>query len=479
MSSAPRVVVDTRSLGMVVLSRSSRYLAFLLIALIMWAFMVLPAPAGLSEAGMRALGVFLVALILWVTQLLPLAITSLFALVALPLFGIMDKAKAYSLFGNEAVFFIMGAFILAAAMVKSGLSSRVALVFLRRFGGSQRSLLLGLLLVPAFLSFWMPEHAVAAMIFPISLEIVNSLKLRPGVSSFAKAIFLSAAYGAIIGGVATFLGGARNPLAIGILNEATGQTIGFFEWMIAVVPMVIILLAIAYFLILAMIKSEKVDVSKTAEVLQARISAMGRISFEERFIGVIVLTAIFFWVTMGKTIGLANIAIVAVVALFVFRLVSWKDIEDYVNWGVILMYGGAIALGFAMESTKTAQWVAESTVLTWSISATVLVLIIVTLSIFLTEGISNAAVVAILMPLGISVARSFHIDPRVITLVVAVPSGLAYMLPMGTPANAIAFSSGFLPIKDMVKIGFILNVISIIVFMLVAKLYWPFLGLGF
>src|SRR3972149_9242608 len=123
------------------------------------------------------------------------------------------------------------------------------------------------------------------------------------------------------------------------------------------------------------------------------------------------------------------------------------------------MYGGPIALGFAIESTKTAAWVAESTVLSWSLSPFLLLLIVVALSIFLTEGISNAAVVAGLFPLGVSAAKSFGIDPKVMTLAVAVPSGLAGMLPVGTPANAIAYSSGFIKVKDMVKIGFILNLV--------------------
>jgi solute carrier family 13 (sodium-dependent dicarboxylate transporter), member 2/3/5 len=476
---ATRVIVDTRPLSVVVLARSARLFAFAGIALMFWFMTSLPTPDGLTVQGQRALAIFVVALVLWVSQLLPLAITSLFALVALPLAGVMDKGQAYSLFGNEAVFFIMGAFILAAAMVKSGLSSRVALVFLRRFGGGVRQLVLGLLLVPAFLSFWMPEHAVAAMMFPITLEIVNGLKLRAGQSVFAKSAFIAAAYGAIIGGVATFLGGARNPLAIGILRETTGLSIGFFEWMVAVVPTVLVMLVIAYFLILRFFKSEITDVSKAAEALEGRIKSLGRLSLEEKMIGLIVGTAIFLWITAGTQLGLANIAIMAVVFLFIFKLVTWKDIEDYVNWGVILMYGGAIALGFAMSSTGSAAWVADSTILSWSLTPILLIILVAFLAVFLTEGISNVAVVALLLPLGITVAGSFGMDPRVMALVVAVPSGLAYMLPMGTPPNAIAFSSGFVGIRDMVKIGVILNFLSLAVFVIMARIYWPYLGLNF
>ncbi len=462
-----------------VLARSSRFIGFFGVALVFWLIASWPTPAGMTIEGQMALAVFVASLLLWVSQLLPLAITSLLALVALPLTGVMSSAEAYSLFGNEAVFFIMGAFILAAALVKSGLSSRVALSFLRRFGANDKSLILGLLLVPAFLAFWMPEHAVAAMMFPITIEIVNGLKLRPKKSQFGKAVFIAAAYGALIGGVATFLGGARNPLAIGILRQSTGVTIGFFEWMIAVVPSVLVLLAVAYFLILKFFKSEITDVSGAGLALEEKNKELGVISFEERMIGLIVLLTIIAWITIGGMVGLANIAIVAVVFLFVFKLVSWKDIEDYVNWGVILMYGGAIALGFAMDSTGTAAWVADQTILTWSLTPTLLILAIVVTTILLTEGISNAAVVAVLMPLGISVARTYGIDPKVLTLAIAVPSGLAYMLPMSTPPNAIAYSSGFIGIRDMVKIGSVLSLTTIVVFMAMAKFYWPLIGLNF
>lgn len=474
-----KIIVDTRPLGLVILSRSSRLFAFAFIGFLFWLINSWPTPAGLTIQGQKALAIFVAALLLWITQLLPLAITSLLALVALPLTGVMDKTKAYALFGNEAVFFIMGAFILTAALVKNGVAKRLALFFLVRFKQSPKRLILGVLLIPAFLSLWMSEHAVAAIMFPIILEVVRSLDLRPG-SRFAKAIFLTAAYGAIIGGVTTFLGGARNPLAVAILKQTTGQTVGFFEWMQFSLPIVIILLFVAYFLVLAFINwSEVRDIKQAVANMEKAYKSLGRLTLEEKLTGLIMLAAIFFWIIAGQNFGLANIAVIAVVALFAFNLVTWKDIEDYVNWGVILMYGGAIALGAAVNSTKAALWVAKSTVLSLTLSPVVLALILVVVSILLTEAISNAAVVAILMPIGITLANSYHLDPKLITLMIAIPSGLAYMLPMGTPANAIAYSSGYLKISDMVRLGVILMVVSIIVFLTVAKTVWPFLGLGF
>src|SRR3990172_10589838 len=171
--------LDTRPFWVKILSKIYRPAVFLFVILLFIAVNIMPTPSGLSVEGQRAIAVFLVCLILWVTSLIPLQITSLLAIILLPLMGIMDTKKAYSLFGNEAVFFILGAFILAAAMMASGLSTRLALAVLNRFDKTPKSLLLALFLFPAFLSFFMSEHAVAAMMFPIILQIAKSLELSP------------------------------------------------------------------------------------------------------------------------------------------------------------------------------------------------------------------------------------------------------------------------------------------------------------
>src|SRR3990172_12941311 len=168
-----------RPLWIILLTKIYRPLIFILIIALFLIVVNFPTPDGLTLKGQKAIGVFLVCIILWVTGLIPLQITSLLAIILLPLMGIIESKKAYSLFGNEAVFFILGAFILAAAMMTSGLSTRLALIVLNRFGKTPTSLLLGTFLFPAFLSFFMSEHAVAAMMFPIILQIAKSLELSP------------------------------------------------------------------------------------------------------------------------------------------------------------------------------------------------------------------------------------------------------------------------------------------------------------
>lgn len=472
------LTVDTRPLGVVLLSRSARWLAFGGIGLMFWLIVAAPTPAGLTYAGQKALAAFAVCLVLWLTRIVPLAVTSLFAIAVIPLLGIMDSSKAFALFGNQAVFFILGAFILAAALMKTGLSSRIALIFMRRFGSSPKMLLTGALVVPAFLSFWMPEHAVAAMMFPIMVEIIRALGIKPREGNFGTALFLSLAWGAAIGGVATFLGGARNALAVGILKETTGQFIGFFEWMTAIVPIVAVMLVVAHAIIGRFFPSSLENVADAVEVLEKRNKELGKASFEERMVGLIMLITVAAWIFLGQQLELATIAILAVMALFIFKLIQWRDLEEYVNWGIILMYGGAIVLGFALEKSGAAAWMA-GLLITGKTSPLVVVGTLALAAIVLTEGMSNAALVAMLMPVGLGIAKSHGIDPKIIVYAISIPAGLGFAVPMGNPPNAIAYSSGYIDAKKMFLVGFFLDIIAWVVFMLMATYYWPLLNLRF
>jgi len=472
------VVIDTRPLWLILIHRSRQPLLLAVgIFLYWWVRNLGPGP-DLSAQGQAALAVFTLCVFFWVFSVLPLMITGLLAIILIPLSGVMSPAHAYALFGNEAVFFILGAFILAAAMMKSGLSARIAVFILDRFRGTPHRLLVSILLLNAAMSFFMAQHAVAAMTFPIIIEIAAVLGIDPKRSSYGRALFIAMAWGSTIGGVGTLLGGARGPLALAILRESTGQSFSFAQWSLAVWPIVLLMLAIGY-VIMTRFFPVDIDSADAAEsTLHEKRLAMGRASYQERAIGLLMVATFLTWILRGQEFGLANIALGAVVVLFVFRLVSWRDIEEYVNWGVILMYGGAICLGSAVNQSGAAGWLAQHTVLAWAVDGRSAVLILSLLAILLTEAVSNSAVVALLMPVSLGVAHEFGMDPRIMTLVVAVPAGLAFTLPVGTPANAIAFSSGYFRLRDMIFPGALLASSAWLVFNLVANWYWPLLGLS-
>lgn len=468
--------IDARPLWLIVLDRTGHYQVLAALLLVSVILFRLSPPEGLTVAGYHSIVLFGATIFLWVSGLLPIAVTALFSMIMLPLLGIMETKKTYALFGNEAVFFILGAFILAAAMTGTGFSARLARAMLARFGKTPKRLALTVFLLSAFLSFCMSEHAVAAMMFPVVAEISTSLRLESGKSVYAKFLFMAIAWGCIIGGIATFLGGARAPLAVGMLRENSGLDFTFFEWTLAAVMIVAPLLIVGYLLLLWYFPPDIESVEDGLRFLNRKRLEVGKMGFNEMIVAAVMIITIGGWMFFGKQIGLAAIAILATVVLFVFRVVSWQTIEEYVNWGIILMYGGSIALASALEKTGAALWLVNKGLGAFSPSQFAVIAVISLVSILLTECISHAAVVAILMPIGMTLAKSIGMDLRVMTLAIALPAGLAYCLPMGTPATAIVYASGFVKSRDIIVPGALVMFISWILFLASAWFIWPLIG---
>jgi sodium-dependent dicarboxylate transporter 2/3/5 len=472
------IVVDTRPLAVVLLSRSVRPFILVLGALAFAALVRAAPPSGLTPVAERALAVFALAVTYWISGALPLMVTSLLVIALLGASGVMPAREAYALFGNEAVFFILAAFMLAAAVNHRGLGRRIALSVFARFAATAGSLVPSVYLLGAFMSFVIPEHAVAAMLFPIVLDIVAQMDLGPGRSRLATALFLAMAWGVNIGGIATLLGGARAPLALGILSEATGRTISFTEWSLATAPLVAFLLAAGYVVLRVYFPPERNALADCAKGLREQAASLGRVTLEERVLGVILGVTILAWIVGSRTYGYAGIAIFAVVALFVFNLLSWQEVEEYVNWGIILMYGGAIALGGALNHTGAAAFLAHRT-LGQMKSPSLMIAVLSLLAIGLGEMLSHSAVVAALVPVGLGLARQLGLDARTLTLAVAVPAGLTFILPLGTPANALAHSSGYLRKRELLLPGAIMILCAWLGLNFAIRFYWPILGLRF
>jgi sodium-dependent dicarboxylate transporter 2/3/5 len=450
-------------------------MAGLVLALIL--LIRLDAPQGLSVDGYRSLVLFGATIFLWISGLLPIAVTALLSMVMLPLLGIMSAKQTYAMFGNESVFFILGAFILAAAMTGTGISTRLARTMLAKFGRTPTSLAGTVFLLSALLSFVMSEHAVAAMLFPVVTELATALNLEKGKSSFGRLLFMSMAWGCIIGGIATFLGGARAPLAVGLLKEATGQHFSFLEWSGAACMIVFPLLIIGFFLLLRFFPVDLDDVAEGRKFLNRKRLEMGKTSYDEMLTALVMVCTIAGWILLGEKAGLAAIAILGAAALFTFKVVSWQKIEEYVNWGIILMYGGTIALASALEKTGAAVWIVKQGMGGLSHHPLALIAVISLVAILLTECISHAAVVAMLMPVGMGLCKTLGMDPKVMTLAIALPAGLAYCLPMGTPATAIAYASGYLESRHIIVSGVAIMAISWVLFMGSVVFIWPLIGL--
>jgi sodium-dependent dicarboxylate transporter 2/3/5 len=469
--------IDNRPMWLILLDRTARYQVMAAVIVVVAVLIRLAPPAGLSVDGYRSLVLFGATIFFWITGLLPIAVTALLSMVMLPLLGIMEAKKTYSMFGNEAVFFILGAFILAAAMNGTGVSARLARAMLAKFGRTPLSLAVTVFLLSALLSFVMSEHAVAAMLFPVVSELSTALSLEKGKSSYGRLLFMSLAWGCIIGGIATFLGGARAPLAAGLLKESTGLGFTFLEWTTAACLIVLPLLVIAFLLLVKFFPVDLGDVEAGRKFLNNKRLESGKIGYNEILTVLVMIGTVTGWIVFGEKAGLAAIAILGAAGLCTFKVVSWQKIEEYVNWGIVLMYGGTIALASAMEKTGAAVWIVQKGLGAFSHVPLAIIAVISLVAMVLTECISHAAVVAILMPVGMGLCRTTGIDPKVMTLAIALPAGLAYCLPMGTPATAIAYASGFLKSRDIIVSGIFVMAISWLLFMASVLFVWPLIGL--
>lgn len=469
------VARDDRPMHLLLAVQATPFVVLGMLAAAASGLLIMGAPEGLSENGWRALVIFVVCLVLWVSQLLPLSVTSLLGMALLPLLGVMEPQAVFSLFGNPAIFFILGAFILAAGLMLTGVSEHAAMAMLERFGTNPRALLFSLLVLPAVMAAFMPEHAVAALFLPIVWQLVRSLGLRPG-HAYAQGMFLAMAWGAIIGGVSTMLGGARAPLALALVNELTGSTFSFLQWSLAAFPVAVFMLLVAA-TVLARIPVGDIHIEDAKERIRQRRLELGALELRGRVMALLMGLTVFGWVSSGHAASLASIALISVVAMFALRLVDWQGIEQSVNWGVVLMYGGAIALGKALTETGAASWLA-GVFLPEGIGGVALVALLAAVTLLLTEAVSNAAAVAILLPIAIPLGAAAGLDPVTVALVVGIVSGFAFMLPMGTPPNAMVIASGCVQPGVMFSRGMVLSISSWLLFLLSVLLWWPLAGLG-
>lgn len=465
------IEIDKRPVILLFLLRYYKFFLLLAIFLLFLSLLRLEVP-NLSKEGYRISLVFLLTAILWATNLIPTAITSLLVLVLIPTLSILPAKKTFSLFGNEPLFFILSSFIISSATEKSGLSKRITLLILSKATNNVKTLAFLIYITGLLMAFFMPEHAVVVFLFPIVMGVAEVLKLEKNKSNFGKLLFISLAYGTIIGGIATFLGGARNALAVGLLEEIWGIKISFIDWLKYSLPIVVPLALTGFLVIFNLFKPEPIDIEIVIKKIKRELETLPPFTVTELIALSIILITIIGWILIGhKGIGLAGVSIISAVLFFIFRIIDWNDVEKSINWSAFFMYGGAITLGTVFAQTDAGMFllskfaITETNIITYA-------LIVGVLAILITEFISNATVVALLLPVILKSGITLNSDLKILTASIALMSGLAFMLPIGTPSHLICYSSGFYSIKDSIKAGFILNILSIIFLFIAIKFIW-------
>lgn len=432
---------------------------------------VLPPPPGLTHKGQVMLGILAMAVILWVTTPIPIAVTALLVMIMQPLLDVMSASDVFHAFGNEAVFFLIGAFVLASAIERHGLHRRIALQFLRTFRQSPHIFTFGIMMSSALLSFIMPEHGVVALFLPIVTSILIAMRVVPGQSNFGRVSMLCIAYGCSIGSLGTPIGGARNPLTISVLADA-GIRVSFFEWMSYSTPVVFLALPVVWLILHFTFPLEVENIADARKKIDDKVQEMGSMGRPELTVAAILAITVGLWMFASQELGLAVIALLGGALLFFTGSISWEDVEKRVPWGVVLLYGGAITLGMSLKETGAAQWIVEFIIGAGS-EPYVILLVLIVLTIAITNFISNTAAVAMLLPIGLAIAGEIPgISPLLSSMTIALSGGLAFMLVIATPGNAITYSAGYFSTRDLLRGGTIANLVCIGVIFAVAVLYW-------
>ncbi len=468
---------------------------------------VVGPPENISEPAWLTLAVAALMAVWWATEALPLAATALVPLVAFPLLGVNDFRPTAASYAHPLIFLFMGGFLVAQAMQRWDLHRRIALAIAVRAGAEPSRLIAGFMAATAFLSMWVSNTATTIMMLPIAASVVSVIILNSPHAShtdtqrFGLATMLAIAYSASVGGLATLVGTPPNALFAAFFAQQYGIEISFVGWMIVAMPLVIIMLPLIWFLLTKVVY--RFDLAHTADeaaqghqVVQDQLAAMGKMSSAEKRVAVVFACMAGLWLVRPLLDDLpllgglsdSGIAVAGALALFLIpagkvhrdsapledgtRLLDWEHARR-ISWDVLILFGGGLALAGAFSHTGLAAALGNGlSGLAW-LPLIVFVLAIAAMVIFLTELTSNTATVAALLPVIAAIAEATGHAPMVLAVAAVLAASCAFMLPVATPPNAIVFASGYVTVPQMMRAGFALNIIGIVLIALLATFLAP------
>lgn len=465
--------------------------------------LALPAPEALEPEAWRALGLVWLMAVFWMTETLPLAVTALLPIVLGPLLGLADPGQVTRAYGHPLIFLFLGGFILGLAMERWRLHERIALRILAAMGGTPSREIAGFMLATAFLSMWVSNTATAIMMLPIALSVIQVkgvTQARAG-NPYAVALLLSIAYAASIGGIATLIGTPPNALLAAYLADQHGIHLGFGRWMLIGLPLALLVLALTWGWLTQVVAkgmtagtgepevgdAQGAGLARTdgRELFHGRLAELGPLSRMEKRVAVVFALTALAWITQpllarlvpGGAITDTSIAIACAIALHALpagdgkgsRLMNWETSQK-LPWGVLLLFGGGLALAGIIQDSGLAQAIADGLRGLGQWPAIVVVGSVTLTIIFLTEVTSNTATTAAFLPLLGALALTLGLPPEALAIPAAIAASCAFMLPVATPPNAIVFGSGQLKIYQMVSAGLALNVFGVLVITVVGTL---------
>jgi sodium-dependent dicarboxylate transporter 2/3/5 len=449
-------------------------------------------PEGLSKPANAVLASTIWIAIWWISEVIPIAVTALLPIILFPLTGGLNINETTASYGHKYIFLFIGGFILALTIEKWNLHKRIALNIIKIVGTSVVNIILGFMVATSFLSMWISNTASSVMLLPVGMAIVLQLRDNPNTVEdenriFGKALMLAIAYSASIGGMATLIGTPTNLVLAGVIQTSFDVEITFSQWFIFGFPIALILLFLSWlYLTRFAFKFKQKEFPGGKAEINRQIKTLGSMTYEEKVVLFIFVCTAFAWITRSfiiqKIIPVIDDTIIAItfsILLFIIpsrqknvNIMSWKDAVK-LPWGIVLLFGGGLALASGFESSGLASWIGSQLSILEALPFIVLLLILIAVVNFLTEITSNVATTAMLLPILVSLAPVLNVHPYYLMVAATVAASCAFMLPVATPPNAVVFGSGYLRISDMVKKGVWMNLLSIILLTIIVYFLLP------
>ncbi|MBI1221420.1 MAG: DASS family sodium-coupled anion symporter [Bacteroidetes bacterium] len=460
--------------------------------LFLLAFILLPEISGLNREQSAVCGVAFWMILWWISEIIPMGITALIPVVLFPLLKISDTADTIANFANPTLYLFLGGFMLAIGIEKTGLHERIALFIIRLFGKNTNGLIFGFFLATWFISMWVSNTATALMMLPMARSVIVLLKEGFESSSdtndsryFALLIMLGIAYSANIGGVATLIGTPPNIVMKGYISNLLHTDLSFGKWMLLGVPLSFGLLIISYYYLTRFrypISMKEIPGSKL--LIESKWDALGKMSRNERLAaGIFGLTASL-WISAPSINSLFDTKLLDDTLIAIFggslmftipvnrhfnkMILSWEDARQ-LPWDILLLFGGGLSLAHGLRETQLMELIGDAFKQMHS-SEWVLLAFLTLVMLLLTEVMSNIALASIFIPVVIGIAESYHYSSLNFAVSVGLASSFAFMLPISTPPNAIVYGSGNIPMREMIRSGLVLNLISVVWILLMVRL---------
>ena len=459
-------------------------------------FTILSLPFDMiSDKGDSVIAIAVWMVTWWITEAVSISVTALLPLLLFPILKIMDIGDVGANYGSPIIFLFFGGFVLALALEKVNLHKRIALNIIKVTGTTPNKVVLGFMIATASLSMWISNTATTVVMLPIAMSVIGLLVndadgFTKDDRNFALSVMLGIAFSANAGGVATVIGTPPNSVMIGLLENEYNIEISFLKWMVLGVPFSTLMIWISYLVLVKwMYPNKQLKFAASKEVINEELKKLGPMSGKEKMVLSIFGVTVFLWIFRTVINGIfpalklndTMISIMAAIAMFSIPynmkkgdfIITWKDTQK-LAWGILILFGGGLALAKGMSVSGIVDMVSGA-IGESNISILFTAILLITLMLFMTELMSNVALIAVLAPVVAGIAIGLDLPILYLLIPVTIASSCAFMLPMATPPNAIVFASGYVKVSEMARVGVILNIIAIIILVLIFQFVLPLL----